>query len=78
MVRAATAEVLAAAPPLAVRDLALDGRAVAEDLGAAPGPRVGEALRFLLDRVLESPEENTPERLRAALHDWSASGPGRI
>jgi tRNA nucleotidyltransferase (CCA-adding enzyme) len=77
-VRAAVAEVLAAGPPLALRDLALDGRDVAEALGAAPGPRVGEALRYLLDRVLERPEENTPERLRAALHGWPGPGPGRI
>lgn len=76
--RTAVAEVLAAAPPLALRDLALDGRAVGEALGATPGPKVGEALRYLLDRVLERPEENTPERLRAALHGWPGPGPGRI
>jgi tRNA nucleotidyltransferase (CCA-adding enzyme) len=78
MVREAVAEVLASSPPLALRDLALDGRAVADALGTAPGPRVGEALRYLLDRVLEHPEENTAERLRAALHGWPAQGPGRI
>ena len=38
----------------------------------------GEALRHLLDRVLEHPEENEPERLRAALRDWSARGGGRV
>ncbi len=57
---------------------ALDGLEVAEILGAPPGPRVGEALRHLLERVLEDPSENEPQRLRAALLDWSAKGPGRI
>lgn len=65
-------------PPLSVRELALDGREVAAALGTEPGPRVGAALRHLLDRVLEHPEENEPERLRAALRDWSARGGGRV
>lgn len=71
-VRKRVTEVLRSPPPLAIRDLALDGRDVAEILGAAPGPRVGEALRHLLDRVLQDPRENDPERLRAALREWSA------
>ena len=75
---AAVSEVLAGEPPLSIRELALDGSAVAEALGKGPGPHIGEALRYLLDRVLEHPEENTPERLRAALLDWSASGGRRI
>lgn len=75
---AAVSEVLAGEPPLSIRELALDGSAVAEALGKGPGPHIGEALRYLLDRVLERPEENTPERLRAALLDWSASGGRRI
>ena len=43
-------------------------------LGVGPGPRVGAALRFLLERVLDDPAENTPERLRAALRAWSETG----
>jgi tRNA nucleotidyltransferase (CCA-adding enzyme) len=77
-VKARVDEVLARSPPLAVRDLALDGRAVAEALGTAPGPRVGEALRYLLERVLEDPQENSPERLRAALRNWPARAGERI
>ncbi len=77
-VRKRVTEVLRSNPPLAIRDLALDGRDVAEVLGAAPGPRVGEALRHLLDRVLQDPRENDPERLRAALREWSSQGAGRI
>jgi tRNA nucleotidyltransferase (CCA-adding enzyme) len=71
-VRKRVTGVLKSSPPLAIRELAIDGREVAEVLGTAPGPRVGEALRHLLDRVLEDPRENEPERLRAALRGWSA------
>jgi tRNA nucleotidyltransferase (CCA-adding enzyme) len=54
-------------------DLALDGSAVMEILGCAPGPEVGHALRFLTERVLEDPALNTRERLRALLLE---RGPG--
>ena len=80
-VRSLKARVLAVlrrSPPLSVRDLALDGRQVALELGTEPGPLVGEALRHLLDRVLDHPEENEAERLRAALREWSARPGGRV
>jgi tRNA nucleotidyltransferase (CCA-adding enzyme) len=77
-VEARIAEVLRSSPPLSTRDLALDGLEVAEILGAPPGPQVGEALRYLLDRVLEDPGENDPQRLRAALLGWSAGEGGRV
>jgi tRNA nucleotidyltransferase (CCA-adding enzyme) len=57
---------------LETRQLALDGRAVLEELGVS-GPEVGEALRHLLEVVLARPEENTPERLRERLRGWWAS-----
>jgi tRNA nucleotidyltransferase (CCA-adding enzyme) len=59
------------AQAVARAELALSGAEVMTCLGVGPGPRVGAALRFLLERVLEDPAENTPERLRAALHTWS-------
>ena len=52
-------------------DLALDGRAVMTRLDLPPGPRVGEALAYLADRVLEDPACNTPERLDALLLAWA-------
>jgi tRNA nucleotidyltransferase (CCA-adding enzyme) len=58
------------AQAVARAELALSGAEVMACLGIAPGPRVGAALRFLLERVLEDPAENTPERLRAALRAW--------
>jgi tRNA nucleotidyltransferase (CCA-adding enzyme) len=68
--KARVTEVLAASPPLTLAQLALDGRAVMTLLGAGPGPHVGEALRHLLDRVLDDPAENTRERLEALLRRW--------
>jgi tRNA nucleotidyltransferase (CCA-adding enzyme) len=57
-------------PPLVAQDLALDGRATMEILAVGPGPHVGEALRHLLDRVLETPDLNAPDALAAELRRW--------
>jgi len=53
-------------------DLALDGAGVMAALGCGPGPRVGAALRYLMDRVLDDPSRNTPEGLRALLASFPA------
>jgi tRNA nucleotidyltransferase (CCA-adding enzyme) len=56
------AAVRAANPPLALKDLAVNG----DDLiaaGVRPGPDVGEALARLLEEVLEDPARNTREYL---------------
>lgn len=57
---------------LDVKDLALDGREVMEILGEGPSPRIGEAMRFLLGRVLEEPSVNEPDTLRTLLLGWKA------
>jgi tRNA nucleotidyltransferase (CCA-adding enzyme) len=62
------------AQAVARAELALSGAEVMQTLGIGPGPRVGAALRHLLEVVLEDPAENTPERLRERLHAWSAAG----
>ena len=72
---ARTARVLESRPPLAARDLALDGSGIMRVLGVGPSRVVGEATRFLLDRVLERPELNTGEALAELLRGWS-KGPG--
>jgi tRNA nucleotidyltransferase (CCA-adding enzyme) len=73
-----TIEALNRAPPaLAAQDLALDGRAVMAILGAGPGPHVGEALRHLLDRVLEDPALNDAAALEAELRAWWTRRPQR-
>ena len=61
---------LAKEPPLSVGELALDGLALMEIIGAQSGTWVGEGLRHLLDRVLADPGLNTPEALAAVTRDW--------
>jgi tRNA nucleotidyltransferase (CCA-adding enzyme) len=58
--------------PLSIAELAVDGRAVMSFLGAPAGPEVGEALRHLLERVLEDPRLNTADRLASELRTWRA------
>jgi hypothetical protein len=40
-------------------------------LGCSPGPRVGEALRYLEERILEDPSCNTPAALLDLLRRWN-------
>lgn len=54
--------VRAAAPPLTVGDLALDGRGLIS-LGLKPGPGFGRILEGLLDWVLDDPSRNRRELL---------------
>jgi poly(A) polymerase/tRNA nucleotidyltransferase (CCA-adding enzyme) len=67
-IRALEAQALA----LDVRDLAVGGREVMEVLGEGPSPRIGEAMRWLLGKVLDEPSRNTPSELRRLLGDWKA------
>jgi tRNA nucleotidyltransferase (CCA-adding enzyme) len=75
-VEALVSSVRAESPPLTTGALALDGGAVLRVLGAGPGPHVGAALRHLLERVLDDPDQNAPDRLEAELRRWwAARGP---
>jgi tRNA nucleotidyltransferase/poly(A) polymerase len=49
--------------PLNQTDLAFDGRDLIS-MGLKPGPRFGEILEYLMDRVLEDPTLNAPDPLR--------------
>ncbi|HEX5727772.1 MAG TPA: CCA tRNA nucleotidyltransferase [Longimicrobiaceae bacterium] len=62
---------LAGNPPLEVGDLAVGGEEL-RALGIAPGPRYGEILRALLERVTDDPSLNTPERLAPLLRALAA------
>ncbi|GLH66827.1 CCA tRNA nucleotidyltransferase [Geothrix edaphica] len=53
----------AAAPPLTVKALALDGAALMALAGRGGGPWLGALQRELLEAVIEHPELNTPEAL---------------
>jgi len=48
---------------LSTRDLAVGGEDVIQHLEGGAGPRVGEILRALLDRVIEDPSLNTRDKL---------------
>jgi len=50
-------------PPMKTGDLALKGGRLMKELGLEPGPRVGELLRALLERVIDDPELNDEQRL---------------
>jgi tRNA nucleotidyltransferase (CCA-adding enzyme) len=54
---------VAQAPPLNVKALALDGSALMKLAGRPGGPWLGELQRRLLEAVLDEPEINTAERL---------------
>lgn len=65
---------LAQGAALGTRDLAINGRDVMEQLAIAPGPRIGEVLEALLERVLDEPELNTRQRLLALLPTVGGAG----
>lgn len=56
---------LAEAPPLSARELAVDGQTLMSELGIRPGKTVGALLEALLDAVVEDPGRNTRETLVA-------------
>ena len=62
-------------PPLAVGDLAVDGRTLIR-LGLRPGPRFGEILEDLLDWVLEDPARNQQDLLVERVLAREAAGRG--
>jgi tRNA nucleotidyltransferase (CCA-adding enzyme) len=65
----------AAKPPLTTKELALTGGDIMAALGIGPSPQVGQATKFLLERVLDEPALNTPEGLRELLRVWRAGLP---
>jgi tRNA nucleotidyltransferase (CCA-adding enzyme) len=68
--RARVWRVLRSRPPLSIGDLAVDGGKVMATLGIAPGRLVGDALKHLLDRVIEDPSMNTSAALESELRAW--------
>lgn len=53
-----------------ITDLAIDGAQVMKLLDLAPGPEVGQALDFLLEKVLDEPELNQAFELEKLLMAW--------
>lgn len=71
--RARVDVILRAHPPLDARALAINGAEIMRILGVSPSPAVGEATRFLLERVLDDPELNSGDSLAAILRNWARS-----
>ncbi|MEW6051447.1 MAG: HD domain-containing protein [Candidatus Zixiibacteriota bacterium] len=67
---AAIREELSHKPPLGVGDLALDGRDIMALLGVDPGPVVGQVLDYLLEKVLDQPQDNTREQLETYAKEY--------
>jgi len=61
--RAHVARVVAAGAAFSLKDLAISGRDLSQELGLRPGPMFGEILRALLDEVVEDPTLNERSRL---------------
>jgi tRNA nucleotidyltransferase/poly(A) polymerase len=55
--------VLTAGAAFSVKDLAIDGRALMQDLGMKPGPDLGRILKALLEEVVDDPSKNQREAL---------------
>jgi tRNA nucleotidyltransferase (CCA-adding enzyme) len=66
---------LSSGAPLSVAELALGGKDVLALLPGVSGREVGEALRILLEEVLETPSANTKARLTGRLRDWWKARP---
>jgi tRNA nucleotidyltransferase (CCA-adding enzyme) len=70
------AAVATADAALTVKDLAIDGRDVMRALDIGPGRQIGVILEALLERVLDDPSLNTPERLTALAVSVARPGSG--
>lgn len=55
--------VLTAGAAFSIKDLAIDGRALMQDLGMKPGPDLGRILKALLEEVVDDPSKNQREAL---------------
>jgi tRNA nucleotidyltransferase (CCA-adding enzyme) len=76
--RARVSAQLKSGAPLSIAELALGGRDVLELLPGVSGREVGEALRFLLEEVLETPSANTKAFLSASLRAWWEARPAEL
>lgn len=65
------------APALSARHLALDGGALMALAGRPPGPWLGRLQAWLLERVLDDPECNSPEGLAELAAGWIAEAEER-
>ncbi len=67
-------KVLEAGSALSVRDLAINGHDLMQEVGVAPGPRLGAILSALLEEVVEDPSRNQRDALLARARELSTEG----
>jgi tRNA nucleotidyltransferase (CCA-adding enzyme) len=70
------AQVAADDAALRITDLAIDGKAVMQILGVAPGRIIGVVLERLLELVLDDPTLNDAEKLAALVPEVARAAPG--
>lgn len=56
--------------PMDVTDLAIDGTVLMNEAGFKPSRELGEALKYLLELVLDQPDLNTKDTLLAKAREW--------
>lgn len=61
---------ISARRPFSRSDLAIDGHALMNELAVPSGPRLGRILDYLLERVLDEPEQNRRETLLGWARDF--------
>ena len=63
-------KVIKAEHALKTTDLALNGNEIMRALNCPPGPAVGQALNYLLEKVLDDPKVNTKMKLKLLLQNF--------
>jgi tRNA nucleotidyltransferase (CCA-adding enzyme) len=61
--------------PFGLKDLALNGQDLMQKFQLQAGPMIGKVLEHLLEKVLDLPEDNTPEKLEEYARQYLASSP---
>jgi hypothetical protein len=68
-------KIAAAAPPLNVKALALDGNAIMRLANRPQGPWIGSLQKYLMEAVLDGPELNTAHDLELMVREWAETNP---
>jgi tRNA nucleotidyltransferase (CCA-adding enzyme) len=67
-------KIAAAAPPLNVKALAIDGNAIMQLANMPQGPWIGALQKHLMEAVLDDPELNTTHDLELMVREWANGG----
>ena len=64
-----TKGILESKVPLAISEIAVNGKDLIREFSLKPGEEMGNMLRFLLEKVLDNPEINVKEKLLSIIYD---------